>query len=258
MSRCEGLSLPSLVVLTDHTGAAPPDLRIGGTGSTLLLPAAELGDGSGLSASLVEREGVLAYVAAEGAEADAAARSLATLLPGPVVTRGAARAVGLCLGAVWHLRSVRRDQRFARALVVGARGAGALVPLLLSCGFADLSLWNPEDDRWLPLRTAVRDVDVVIDLIGCVRAAGVDQDCAAGSVVEADRFDPDVALAPALLAGLADATTALRGEPPARLLRDVVDAVLTEGVGRDWPATLHDPRTAEIVRRAVRQGLGGA
>ncbi|MCF7548346.1 hypothetical protein [Pseudonocardia sp. WMMC193] len=255
MSRCEDLSL---VVLTDHDGGSPPDLGIGTAGSTLLLPAAELGDGAGLSASVVEREGILAYVAAEGAEADVAARSLATVLPGPVVTRGAARAVGLCLGALMHLRSVQRDPRFSRTLVVGARGAGALVPLLLACGVADLSLWNVEDDRWLPLRTAVRDVDVVIDLVGRVRAAGVDQDCAVGSVIEADRFDPDVALAPALLAGLADARTSLRGEPPARLLRDVVDAVLTAGVGRDWSAALHDQRTAEIVRRAVRQGLGGA
>lgn len=173
------------------------------------------------------------YVAAEGPPS---ARAVATLGPrvhGPILTRAAVQAVDLCAQATLYLRRHRKPAVTARVLVVGADQASALTPLLFACGLTDLSLWNLVDRRWLPLRTAVRDVDVVIDLTDGAAVAEVRDDCAEGSLVRPDDERIDRELAPGILAGLSD-TGATDDELDQMLLRQCVE-VLVRGQDHGCP-----------------------
>jgi len=203
---------------------------------------------------LLYRTVAVGYVAAEGVAAQEAWERLRLVTSGPIVTRAMARSVGLCVGALRHLRGIRRPTTGARTLVVGARDAAPLTPVLFQCGLTEVALWNVEDERWLPLRTAVRDADVVIDLAGVADRPEIREDCAEGAVVAANRLDPDRVIAPGLLAGLAEAG-ATRRDLDHALLRECVSTLLQTTGPLTWPDALTEPGVAVALRRGVAEAV---
>ncbi|WP_344411785.1 hypothetical protein [Pseudonocardia ailaonensis] len=199
-------------------------------------------------------EALAGYLVDDGVDGDRVAEHVRLVTGRPVVTRTMARSIGLCAGAVLYLRSVRRSPAIARVLVAGADRGPGLAALLFACGLSDISLWNVSDERWLPLRTATRDVDVIIDLLGSPYMDQLRVDLAEGSVVAADDFDPDATLAPGILAGLAH-NAARRTDFDHKLMRRCVDG-LADGAERSgWPTAVTSPRVWAHLHDAVQTEL---
>ncbi|MFC4943783.1 hypothetical protein [Pseudonocardia sp. GCM10023141] len=134
----------------------------------------------------------------------------------PVLTEEDATAIALAAAALHYLRRLGRDPYRSRILVADALRLPILSPLLLACGFPDISMWNAPDTAWFPLPRAARDADVVIDLsrqdpppgtpaatIGA-GATELDLDRPEGSVITRRGLDPGALIAPGLLRAITE------------------------------------------------------
>jgi hypothetical protein len=172
-------------------------------------------------------------------------------------------AIMLTAACLSYLRRIDRDPITARVLIAGAARMPTLAALLMACEIFDVSLWNLRDERWFPLPRAVRDADVVIDLLGGTNLAGLVQDRPEGSVILHEGLSGRALAAPGILRALTcyppgavgldvglyrDCALAVAAVTPRRIqsptpllgpyLVDTVEAAVHIGIRRDLPDRL--------------------
>jgi hypothetical protein len=104
-----------------------------------------------------------------------------------VVTDHDASAIALAAATVISVNRRGRGIGAARVLIAGAANrAPALSGLLIAAGVGELTLWDAEDGFSFPLSRLVNTADVVINLLGNDRDAGI------------ARVSPDVDIRPAI------------------------------------------------------------
>lgn len=185
-----------------------------------------------------------------------AQRRLLQLGGRPMLTAEDATAVTLAAATLAYLLRIGRDPGTARVLVVGAVGMPTLALLLFSTGIGDISLWNRSDQHWFPLRHAVRDADVVIDLLRDHTLDELAHDRPEGSVIPAISLDARAVAAPGILRALTHyplGTVQLGIEH----YRDCALAASTATPGRvRWPGFLRDHGITDAVEAAVHDRVG--
>lgn len=87
----------------------------------------------------------------------------------PVVTVAAMAAVAVTAALLGTLRRRGMQPRQTRVLIAGSATMPVLCPLLAAAGVGELTSWDRRDAGRFPLRGITRDVEVVIDLLGCGR-----------------------------------------------------------------------------------------
>jgi hypothetical protein len=195
------------------------------------------------------------FIHTEPARARTAQRLLEVSGGRPAIVEEDDAAIMLTAACLGHLRRIDRDPATARVLIVGAARMPVLAPLLLACDVFDVSMWNRADERWFPLRRAVRDADVVIDLVGSTGDEGLAQDRPEGSVILHTGWNGQATATPGIL-------RALTHYPPGAVELDVglyrdcalaVAAVTSRRMRSAAP--LPGPRLVDTVEAAVHEGV---
>jgi malate dehydrogenase (oxaloacetate-decarboxylating) len=220
--------------------------------------------GAGTGAELAERVRQLpADVAAafltrvDLARARTAQRELELAGGRQALTDEDAAGIALTAACLSHLRRIDREPTAARVLVAGAAEMPVLTPLLMACGIFDVSLWNQSDDQWFPLRRAVRDADVVIDLLHGTALTTLGPDRPEGSVIPHLGLDGRVLAASGILRAMTCYPPGLV-ELGVDLYADCALAIAAAAPARTrWSTLLRDPRLTTAVETAVHRSIRG-
>lgn len=216
-----------------------------------------VGDPDELSARLRELpEDVAAVLITRTAtERARAAQRRLEIEGGPtVLTEEDTTAIALTAGALAYLRRISRELLAARVLVIGAARMPVLSVVLIGCGLYEVSMWNKSDEQWFPLRRAVRDADVVLDLLRDPELARLAPDRPAGSIL-------GVGVAHGLSVVAAGMLRALADYPPGTVsigIEQYCDCAQAAAVAtrpRPW-RPLRDPHIAHAVAAALHQSTG--
>ncbi len=179
----------------------------------------------------------------------------------PVVTDTAMTAVAVTAALLGTLRRRGMEPRRTRVLIAGAATMPVLCPLLAAAGVGELTSWDRADAGRFPLRRTTRDVEVVIDLLGCGREL---TDAARGRsdliIITPDVTSWALLALPGILRALATAPdprldvavyhacalALVDASPPGRVLPDQADPALGTAVERAATRAL---RSARLRRR---------
>lgn len=217
------------------------------------------GDADALAARLRELpEDVAAILITrtEPERARAAQRRLEIEGARTVLTEEDTTAITLTAAALAYLRRIGRDLLAARVLVIGAARMPVLAAVLMGCGIYEVSMWNEGDERWFPLRRAVRDADVVLDLLRDPELGRLAPDRPDCSILGTGLAHGPSVAAPGMLRALAD-------YPPGTFsigieqYCDCAQAVAASVASRTRPwRPLRDRHIALAVAAAVRYSTG--
>ncbi|OLT18858.1 hypothetical protein BJF78_11755 [Pseudonocardia sp. CNS-139] len=165
-------------------------------------------------------------------------------------------AVALTAAALAYLRRIGLRPASARVLVVGAARMPVLTPVLMGCGMHEVSMWNQTDQQWFPLHRAVRDADVVLDLLRSDELGRLAPDRPDGSILGVGLAHGPSVAAPGMLRALAEQPPGTMGvgiEQYCDCAQAVAVAVATRN--RPWRPP-RDPHISHAVADALRRSTG--
>lgn len=230
--------------------------RLGGV-RVVAVPASASGDGVVTRLRELPDDVAAALVTRTDYERARAAQHVLDTEDGrPVLTEEDSNAVALTASALAYLRRIGHRPGAARVLVVGASGMPVLTPLLIGCGIQEVNMWNRSDERWFPLRRAVRDADVVLDLLRSPEMGGLAPDRPDGSILAAGVANGLVVAAPGMLRALAEyppGTADVGIEQYCECAHAIAVAVATRS--RPWRPP-RDPHISHAVAAAFRRSAG--
>lgn len=227
--------------------------RLGGV-RTVALPVAA--DGDSLESRLRDLAADVAAALITRTEPERARTSqhrLDTEDGRPALTEEDTDAIALTASALAYLRRIGRHPSGARVLVAGASRMPVLTPVLIGCGIHEVDMWNESDERWLPLRHAVRDADVVLDLLRGRELSRLAPDRPDGSVLSAGGAHGPAVAAPGMLRALAEyppGTIEVGVEQYCECARAIAVAVAARP--RPWRPP-RDPHISHAVAAALRR-----